>query len=144
MGDWSRWEEDEAPRRTYSPAEAAADLEFYRSLKRGSSLGTLTLVALVAVPLSPWYPWQALALAAGGASGVANALLSMRGNERLLERRNVGAFVLSSLLRLGAFGIVPVMLVLKNPSIWTLGAYFAGFFTPLALGSYLTYRRNLG
>ena len=64
---------------------------------------------------------------------MANALLSMAGNERLLERRNVPVFVLSSLVRLGLFGIVPVVLTLRVSSLWTLGCYFIGFFTPLAL-----------
>jgi hypothetical protein len=134
---WEDEEETSPTRRTYSPAEAAADLAYYRKLKRTSSLGTLLVVALPALPVAAWFPWYALALVVGGAAGIANTLLSMHGNERLLERRNVAAFVLSSFVRIGLFGIVPVVLALRAPSLWTLGCYFAGFFTPLALSAYL-------
>ena len=134
-------EETPSTRRTYSPAEAAADLEFYRRLKVQSGLGTLLAVVLVSVPLAARYPWFALALAAGGAAGVANTLLSMHGNERLLERRSVAAFVLSSFVRIGLFGIVPVVLAVRVPSVWTLGCYFIGFFTPLVLSGILVHLR---
>ena len=127
------WEESAPARRTYTPAEAAQDDALYRKLKRRACVGTLILVAISALPLALWYPWFALALGVGGVAGVGNALLSMAGNERLLERRNVPVFVLSSFLRLGLFGIVPVVLALRVPSLWTLGCYFIGFFTPLAL-----------
>jgi hypothetical protein len=132
---WDDEEETTPTRRTYSPAEAAADLAYYEKLKRAVGLGTLLVVALPALPLAAWYPGFALALVIGGAAGVANTLLSMHGNERLLERRNVAAFVLSSFVRIGLFGIVPVVLALRVPSLWTLGCYFAGFFTPLALSA---------
>jgi len=126
------WEESAPSRRTYTPAEAAADEALYKTLKRRASLGSLLVVAISALPLAWWYPWFALALVVGGVCGVANALLSMAGNERLLERRNVPVFVLSSFLRLGLFGIVPVVLALRVSSLWTLGCYFIGFFLPLA------------
>ncbi len=64
------------------------------------ALGTLLAVALAAGVLAVWSPTFALVLLAGGAAGIANALLSMLGNERLLDRRNVPAFVLSSFPRL--------------------------------------------
>ncbi len=127
------WEESAPARRTYTPAEAAADDALYSKLKRSASIGTLLVVAISALPLTVWYPWFGLALAVGGVAGVGNALLSMAGNERLLERRNVPVFVLSSFLRLSLFGIVPVVLALRVSSLWTLGCYFIGFFTPLAL-----------
>lgn len=127
------WEESAPDRRTYTPAEAAEDDALYRKLKRRASVGTLLVLAISALPLALWYPWFALALGVGGIAGVGNALLSMAGNERLLERRNVPVFVISSFLRLGLFGIVPVVLALRVPSLWTLGCYFIGFFTPLAL-----------
>jgi hypothetical protein len=127
------WEESSPARRTYTPAEAAQDDALYRNLKRRASAGTLLVVAIPALTLAFWYPWFALALCVGGAAGVGNALLSMAGNERLLERKNIPAFVLSSFLRLGLFGIVPVVLALRVSSLWTLGCYFIGFFTPLAL-----------
>ncbi|MBV9646426.1 MAG: hypothetical protein JO043_03085 [Candidatus Eremiobacteraeota bacterium] len=73
-----------------------------------------------------------LALFVGVGCGVLNALLTMRSNERLLDHRGVAAFVLSSVLRIVVFGIVPVGLALGGPW-WTMAVYFAGFFTPLAL-----------
>jgi len=139
------WEEGGPTRRTYTPAEAAEDEALYRQLKRRALLGTPAGVAVAALALAPWYPWYALALGVGGVAGAANAWLSMAGNERLLERRSVPVFVLSSLLRLGLFGIVPVVLALRAPSLWTLGCYFIGFFTPLALfgiGLRSAYRRK--
>jgi hypothetical protein len=139
------WEESAPARRTYTPAEAAADAALYRKLKWRASLGSLIAVAFSALPVALWYPWFALALAVGGVCGVGNALLSMAGNERLLERRNVPVFVLSSFLRLALFGIVPVVLALRVSSLWTLGCYFIGFFTPLALyglGLRSAYRRK--
>jgi hypothetical protein len=69
----------------------------------------------------------------------------MYGNERLVERRLVGMHVISSLLRIGLFGIVPVLLTLRSGSLWSLGLYFAGFFIPLALYGLavgLTYARK--
>jgi len=127
------WEESAPARRTYTPAEAAADAALYKKLKKRATSGSLIVVAISALPLAPWYPWFALALVVGGVCGVGNALLSMAGNERLLDRRNVPVFVLSSFLRLGLFGIVPVVLALRVSSLWTLGCYFIGFFVPLAL-----------
>ena len=139
------WEERTPARRTYTPAEAAEDDALYRVLKRRAVVGTPVGVAAAALALTPWYPWYALALGVGGVAGAVNALLSMAGNERLLQRRSVPVFVLSSLLRLGLFGIVPVVLALRAPSLWTLGCYFTGFFTPLALfgiGLGSAYRRK--
>lgn len=142
----SRWddEEEESPstRRSYSPAEAAADLAFYGKMKRAVVLGTLLAVALPAISLSFWFPWFGLALAVGAVAGIANALLSMYGNERLLERRKVGAFVLSSFVRIGLFGIVPVILAVRAPTFWTLALYFVGFFTPLAVSVGLNCKRK--
>ncbi len=139
---WDDQEETSLTRRTYSPAEAAADLAFYYKLKRAASLGTLLVVVPPALLLAIWYPWLALALVVGGAAGVANTLLSMHGNERLLERRSVAAFVLSSFVRIGLFGIVPVVLAVRYPSVWTLGCYFIGFFTPLVLSATLLRARE--
>lgn len=107
--------------------------ELYRALKRSMAVGTLVGVALGAGLLAGWNAGFALALIVGGAAGIANALLSMFGSERLLDRRNVPAFVLSSFARLCLFGIVPVALALRLPSPWTLLWYFAGFFAPLGL-----------
>jgi len=136
------WEESAPARRTYTPAEAAADLALYRKMRRAAVAGTLLVVALPATLLALWYSWFGLALAVGGTAGIANALLSMHGNERLLERRNVAAFVLSSFVRIGLFGIVPVVLAVRAPSLWTLALYFAGFFTPLAVTVGLNCKRK--
>jgi hypothetical protein len=143
MSGWDD-EEEESPstRRSYSPAEAAADLAFYQKMRRAAVLGTLLVVALPAILLALWFPWLGLALAVGGIAGIANTLLSMHGNERLLERRSVAAFVLSSFVRIGLFGIVPVVLAVRAPSLWTLALYFAGFFTPLAVTVGLNCKRR--
>jgi hypothetical protein len=108
-------------------------MELYGGLKRSMALGTLLVVALAAAVLAAWSISYALVLLAGGASGIVNAFLAMLGSERLLDRRNVPAFVLSSFLRLCLFGIVPVALALRFPSLWTLAWYFVGFFTPLGI-----------
>ena len=135
-------EESPQPRRTYSPAEAAADLAFYRRLGRTASLGSLLAVAPGALLLSFWDAWFAVAFTTGGIAGAVNALLSMHGNERLLDRRNVVTFVISSFVRIGLFGIVPVVLAVKKPSVWTLGWYFFGFFMPLVLSGILAVLRE--
>ncbi len=136
-------EREETPgRRTYSPADEAADFAFYHRLRRVAIGGTLVAVAFAAIPLAAWNPWFAIALAAGGGAGIANTILSMHGNERLLDRRSVAAFVISSFIRIGLFGIVPVILAVRVPSVWTLGWYFIGFFTPLALSGILTILRE--
>lgn len=137
-------ERKESPptRRSYSPAQAAADLSFYYGLKRKTAVWTAVLAPGLALPLVFWQPWYAFALAAGGVAGVLNTLLSMHGNERLLERRSVAAFVLSSFVRIGLFGIVPGVLAVEKPSLWTLGCYFVGFFMPLALSGILVHQRD--
>ena len=135
-------EESHPTRRSYSPAEAAADLAFYQQIKRKAVLGTLAVVALPALILALRQPWFGIALAVGGLAGAANMLLAMHGNERLLDRRSVAAFVLSSFVRIGLFGIVPVVLAVEKPSLWTLGCYFIGFFTPLALSGILVHLRE--
>ncbi len=79
-----------------------------------------------------WSPIAAVAWSFGVACGVLNALLAMRGGERLLDQRSVAAFVFGSVLRIGVFGVVSVEFALHGPA-WTMGIYFAGFFTPLGL-----------
>ena len=135
-------QEEASGSRTYSPAEAAADMAFYYRLRRAAAVGTLIAVAFAAIPLAAWNLWYAIALAVGGGAGIANAVLSMYGNERLLERRSIAAFVISSFIRIGLFGIVPVILAVRVPSLWTLGWYFVGFFTPLALSGIMIILRE--
>ena len=85
-----------------------------------------------ALALAEPSPIAAVAIAFGTACGLLNALLTMHGNERLVEHRSVSFFVFSSILRIAVFGIVPVEFALHGPA-WTMAAYFLGFFTPLAL-----------
>jgi hypothetical protein len=117
----------------YSAAEAQADQAFYNGLRRQAILGTLIVAGIASLVVYAWSAWYAVVLAVGGAAGIANCVLSIHGNERLLDRRSVATFVLSSFVRIGLFGIVPVILAVRVPSVWTLGWYFIGFFTPLAL-----------
>lgn len=134
--------EESSPNRSiYSPAQAAADLAYYKKLRVISAVGS-GIAVLAALLLALWLPARAIALAAGGAAGLVNALLTMHGNERLLDRQSVAAFVISSFVRIGLFGIVPVVLAVYQPSFWTLGFYFAGFFAPLALAIGLTCKRR--
>jgi hypothetical protein len=133
-------QEDSTGGRSYSDAEAAADLATYRMLKRSVSIGSLLLVGLLGLGLVWWLPRPALALVTGGICGVLNTLLTMRYGERLVDRGGVGGFVFSSFLRILVFGIVPVAFAIGGPW-WSMGFYYVGFFIPLALFAYLASRR---
>lgn len=134
MSGWDD-EEDNGPReRTYSDAEAAADLARYYALKRSVSFQTLAVVSILGLLMWHWLPVPALALVAGGACGVLNSLALMRSGERIVDSGHVGGFVLSSFLRIGVFGIVPVAFAAAGPW-WSMAWYFAGFFLPLVLYS---------
>jgi hypothetical protein len=133
-------QEDSTGGRSYSDAEAAADLATYYGLKRSVSIRSLLLVGFLALGFVWWMPHQALALVAGGLCGVLNTLLTMRYGERLVDTRGVGGFVFSSFLRIGVFGIVPVAFAIGGPW-WSMGFYYAGFFVPLALFAFLASRR---
>ncbi len=113
-------------------AVSEADLRAYHDRKRLMAVWSLGFAVLTGAALATKSPLGAVALVFGTACGLLNALLSMRGNERLLDHRSVSAFVLSSILRIAVFGIVPVEFALHGP-LWTMAAYFFGFFTPLAL-----------
>jgi hypothetical protein len=95
----------------------------------GCSIVSATIAASVLWIQSPY---AAVALFVGVVCGIANALLSMWGNERLLDHRSVASFVFGSVLRIGVFGIVSVEFGMHGPA-WTIGVYFIGFFTPLGL-----------
>ena len=125
-------EEITPPRRSYSDAEAAADRAIYRALKRNAAVWSLFAVTVIGLALAHWFLIPALALIAGGACGAINALMVSRSGERLARTRSVGGFVLSSFLRIGLFGIVPVAFAARGPW-WSMAGYFAGFFLPLAI-----------
>jgi len=125
-------QEDKPSGRSYSDADAGADLAAYLALKRMISVRSLVGVAVVALLVVRWLPVPAFALATGGLCGVLNAQLTGGSGERLLKNRRVGLFVLSSFLRIGVFGIVPVAFAVHGPW-WSMAWYFAGFFLPLAL-----------
>ena len=118
--------------RSYSDADAAADLEAYYRLKWSVAGWSVLATTLVSLPFIPRLWYASLALVIGGLCGVANMLVMMYGNERLVQTRTVVPFVLSSLLRLGGFGIVAAALALRGPW-WSLGPFLAGFFSPLAM-----------
>jgi hypothetical protein len=125
-------QEEKGGGRSYSVAEAEADLAAYRALKKSASVRSLAIAAVVALLAFHWLLVPALALAVGGLCGVLNTLLTTVTTERLVDSRNVGLFVLSSFLRIGLFGIVPVAFAAHGPW-WSMAWYFAGFFLPLAL-----------
>jgi hypothetical protein len=125
-------QEEKRVGRSYSDADAAADLAAYFALKRAVSIRSLTSVAVVALLVVRWLPFPALALATGGLCGVLNAQLTGSSGAMLLKNRTVGLFVLSSFLRIGVFSIVPVAFAVHGPW-WSMAWYFAGFFLPLAL-----------
>jgi hypothetical protein len=130
----SAWDEEEntPAGRSYSDAQAAADLAAYRALKRSVPFRSVLVVSVVALVFARWFPLPALALVVGGGCGVANILLIMRSGERLLGNQGIRGFVLSSFLRIFVFGIVPVAFAAHGPW-WSMAWYFAGFFLPLAL-----------
>ena len=116
----------------YTAAEAAADLATYNALKRTVCIRSALILLVLALLIVPLSRWGAFALAVGGVCGVSGALLLARGNERLVDRRNVRSFVLSSFLRMVVFAIVPVGLAVRGP-VWSMALYFAGYFTPVLL-----------
>lgn len=134
-----REQDNLSTRRTYSGAPAAADLATYSALKRSAVVTSLLAVAIAGVLLVRWLPHPVFALWAGGACGVLNSLWTMRSGERLAQRRNVAGFVLSSFVRIGLFGIVPVAFAILGPW-WSMAWYFAGFFLPLAMFALGAYR----
>jgi hypothetical protein len=103
----------------------------YRRLKWPIAAKSAIVGLLASLVALPWNWHASVALAAGFACGVANALGIMRGSERLVETGNPLFFGLSSLLRLASFSIVAAALAAWGPW-WSLGPFLAGFFFPLA------------
>ncbi len=116
-----------------------ASLRAYYDRKRPMAAWSVVFAVCVGLALASKSPIGAVALVCGTFCGLANALLSMRGNERLVDHRSVSSFVFSSIMRVALFGILPVEFALHGPA-WSMGAYFVGFFTPLALYAFLVAR----
>jgi F0F1-type ATP synthase assembly protein I len=122
-------------------AASEADMHSYQVRKRSMVVRSTILAVVASCTLAVWSPYAAVALFTGAMCGVLNALLSMYGNERLLDHRSIASFVFGSVLRIGIFGIVPVEFGLHGPW-WTIGVCFIGFFTPLSLYA-LEYARTV-
>ena len=114
------------------PAGAASEMHAYHARKRSVCASSLLLMVPVAALASTRAPVLGLDLLLGVFGGIAYALLLMRTNERLADGYSLGAHARSSVLRVFAFGALPVLTAVIGP-VWGMGLYFAGFFTPLAL-----------
>ena len=129
------------PTGSNADAAAAAGLSAYRARKWSTAGWSLAIGVAASLVVGAASAAAAVALGFGTLCGILNALLSMRANERLADHRNVAFFVLSSILRILVFGIVPVELALHGPW-WTFGIYFIGFFLPLAVYAVSVGRSN--
>lgn len=107
-------------------------LSVYHARMRAIVGWSAAIVTLLALLSAPWFPIPALALVAGGLCGILNAVLTAGSLERLARTLSARGFVLSSFLRIGIFGIVPVAFAAAGPW-WSMAWYFAGFFLPTAL-----------
>lgn len=123
------------------PADAAGEMRAYYARKRSVCASSLLLILSVAVIAAARAPVLGIDLLMGVACGIAYALLLMRANERLAEGTSLGLHAWSGVLRVLAFGAVPVVAAIIGP-VWGMGLYFAGFFTPLALYA-LAVRREI-
>lgn len=124
-------------------ADAAADLRAYYARKRLICVRTALFLAPLVALAALRDPVAGVQLALGGVLGVLNMLAVMRQNERLVEGRSSRAvFVLNAQVRVFAVGILPVAVAFRLGEFWTVGLYFIGFFTPLALYA-IEYRRTI-
>ncbi len=115
------------------PAESDIELREYRSRKRAIGWRSLLFLAPLAAMLAVRNPWTGVDLLIGGACGVANMLLLMRANERLLNGKGtIGRRKGSGMVRIVSFAAIPVLIASRGPW-WIMGVYFGGFFLPLAL-----------
>ena len=116
-----------------SPAGAEDTMHAYYARKRSVCVSTLLLLLPIAALVAARAPIVGLDLLIGGVCGIAYALLVMHANERLASPRSaLGAHARNSVLRVLAFGAVPVLTAMIGP-VWGMGLYFAGFFSPLVL-----------
>ncbi len=104
----------------------------YYDRKRPLAAWSLGIGLTIGLGVAALSPLVAAAFFVGTLCGLGNAFLMMRGNERLLDHHRTAAFVFSSMLRIAVFGIVPVVFAVHG-SVWSMPAYFVGFFTPLAV-----------
>jgi hypothetical protein len=124
-------------------ADPSADLRAYHARKRLISVRTSIFLVPLVVLATLRNPVAGIELALGGVLGVLNMLAVMRENERLIEGRSSRAiYALSAQVRIFAIGIFPVAVALRLGQFWTVGLFFAGFFTPLALYA-IAYRRSI-
>ncbi len=123
------------------PADATIGLRVYFARKKTVCVRTLFLILPIAAIVAVRAPIFGFDLIVGCACGVGNMLVTMRGNERLLSGgHSLRGYMATSVLRVVAVGAVPVMLAVHGPW-WSMGLYFAGFFTPLALYAVESQRR---
>ena len=105
----------------------------YYARKRSVRVSSLLLIVPVAALVAARFPVLGLDLLIGVGCGIVYSMLLMGANERLADAGSrLGAHARSSILRVFAFGAVPVVTASIGP-VWGMGLYFAGFFTPLAL-----------
>jgi hypothetical protein len=121
---------DQEPNR--GPADASDELRAYFARKRSVCASSLILIVPAAALAAAAAPVLGFDLLLGVACGIAYALLLMHANERLGGRQSLGAHARNSVLRVFAFGAVPVVTAVIGP-VWGMGLYFAGFFTPLVM-----------
>jgi hypothetical protein len=112
-------------------AESVVELRAYFRRKRSTGFGALLYLCLTAALVAIRWPMLGADLAIGGVCGIANMLLVMRNNERLVDgRRSRAAYAAGNAVRILAVGAIPVIAAIHGPW-WAMGIYFAGFFTPL-------------
>lgn len=98
---------------------------------RRAVIRSSSLLALIAVLTAIRAPILGFDLAIGGAAGMANALLILRNNERLLNgRRSRGVYGVNAVARVFGVGALPSIAGFIGPP-WALAISYAGFFTPL-------------
>jgi hypothetical protein len=114
------------------PADASDELRAYFARKRSVCASSLILIVPAAALAAAAAPVLGFDLLLGVACGIAYALLLMHANEQIGRQRSLGAHARNSVLRVFAFGAVPVVSAVIGP-VWGMGLYFAGFFTPLVL-----------
>jgi hypothetical protein len=123
-------------------AEPEVDVRAYFTRKRSTAVRSACVIFPISAAAAIWSPMLGFDLALGGTCGVANMLLSMRNNERLLlGGRSRNAYGLSNTVRIFVVGLVPVLGAAHHPW-WYMLIAIAGFFAPLVLYS-LELRREL-